>query len=178
MIANNLTPLWGSDQFLPSALIQALGQSLALSGVVFFAIQHLRPQDALTLGAALQVARLMGGEVGTALISTLTRVREQVASNLMGLHLQAGDSSVLQRIAAYGRATTRNFDPTGAVSRGQEVLDSAVRSAATLQSVIDGFVALAFLTAIALLVIVTRRAAPPGPASPRPWFASRGELAS
>ncbi|MBV9726179.1 MAG: MFS transporter, partial [Gammaproteobacteria bacterium] len=41
MVAYNLTPLWGSAQFLPSALLQALGQSFALSGVVFFAILHL-----------------------------------------------------------------------------------------------------------------------------------------
>ena len=35
MVAYNLTPLWGSDQFLPSQLLQALGQSFALSGVIF-----------------------------------------------------------------------------------------------------------------------------------------------
>jgi len=174
MVAYNLTPLWGSDQFLPSAVIQALGQSLALSGVVFFAIQHLRPQDALTLGAALQVGRLMGGEVGTAFVTTLTRVREQVASNLIGLHLQIGDGAVQHRISAYGAATTRTFDPAGAVHRGQAVLDSAVRAAATTQSVIDAFVALGLLTAVALVVVVTRRAAPPGPASPQPWFAKEG----
>jgi len=61
MVAYGLTPIWGSDQFLPSQLLQAVGQSFALSGVLFFAVLHLRPQDALTFGGAVQVARLLGG---------------------------------------------------------------------------------------------------------------------
>lgn len=174
LVAYNLTPLWGSQQFMPAALMQALGQSLALSGVVFFAILHLKIQDALTFGAALQTARLLGGEIGTAFVGTLARVREQVASNLIGLHLQAGDARVLQRIDAYGAATTHTLDPVGATQRGQALLGNAVRAAANTQAVIDGFVVLAFLTAIALLVMVTRKAAPHGPASAPPLFPAAG----
>jgi DHA2 family multidrug resistance protein len=174
MVAYKLTPIWGSDQFIPSALLQALGQSFALSGVIFFGILYLKPQDALTFGAVLQTARLMGGEMGTAFITTLSRVREQIASNLIGLHVQAGDPRVLQRIGAYGAATTRGFDPVGATHRGEIVLDNAVRAAATTQAVMDGFVALAFLTAVALLIVVTRSAAPLGPASAPGLFAMPG----
>jgi DHA2 family multidrug resistance protein len=170
MVAYNLTPIWGSTQFLPSALLQALGQSLALSGVVYFAILHLKIQDALTFGAALQTARLFGGEIGTAFVATLARVREQVASNLIGLHVQAGDGSALQRISAYGAATTRALDPAGAIQRGETVLAGVVRAAANTQAVMDGFVALGFLTAVALLVMVSRNEAPHGPASAPPLF--------
>ena len=88
MVAHSLTPLWGSDQFLPSQLLQAVGQSFALSGVLFFVVLHLRPQDALTFGALIQTARLMGGQVGQAFVVTLARVRGQIASNLIGLHIQ------------------------------------------------------------------------------------------
>jgi len=174
MVAYNLTPLWGSTQFLPSALLQALGQSFALSGVIFFGVLHLRPQDALTFGAVLQTARLMGGEIGTAFVATLARVREQVASNLIGLHLQLGDPQVMQRIGAYGRATTHNADPGSAMHRGELVLASVVRAAATTQAVIDGFVVVALLTAVALVIVVTRSAAPHGPASAAPLFPVRG----
>jgi DHA2 family multidrug resistance protein len=174
MVAYKLTPLWGSDQFIPSALLQALGQSFALSGVIFFGVLHLKPKDALTFGAVLQTARLMGGEMGTAFITTLARVREQIASNLIGLHVQAGDPRVLQRIGAYGAATTRDLDPVGALHRGETVLGNVVRAAATTQSVIDGFVSIAFLTAVALLIIVTRSAAPQGPASAPRLFALPG----
>ncbi len=107
MVAHGLTPSWGTDQFLPSQLVQAVGQSFALSGTVFFAVLHLRPQDALTFGAALQTARIMGGEIGLAFITTFLRVRGQVASNLLGQHIQIGDAQVLQRIQAYGAATAQ-----------------------------------------------------------------------
>ena len=170
MVAYNLTPLWGSYQFLPSSFLQSLGQSFALSGVIFFGILHLKPQDALTFGAVLQTARLMGGEIGSAFVSTLARVREQVASNLIGQHVQAGDPEVIQRVRAYGAATTRVIDPVGAVARGELVLGNVVRSAATTQAVIDCFTAIGVLTAVALLILVVRSAAPEGPASPMPLF--------
>jgi MFS transporter, DHA2 family, multidrug resistance protein len=174
MVAYNLTPIWGSDQFLPSQLLQAVGQSFALSGIVFFGVLHLKPKDALTFGAVIQTARLFGGELGTAFITTLARVREQIASNLIGLHVQVGDAQVVERVRRYGAATTRVTDPTGALQRGRLLLGAAVRSAATTQSVIDGFYVVAVLAAIALLIVVLRSAAPEGPASPLPLFPERG----
>jgi DHA2 family multidrug resistance protein len=122
----------------------------------------------------LQTARLMGGEIGTALVSTLARVRGQVASNLIGQHVQFGDAQVIQRVRAYGAATTRVIDPIGAVSRGEQVLGNVVRAAATTQAVLDGFVVIGGLTAVALLFLVLRSAAPQGPASAPPLFRTRG----
>src|SRR5580658_4182321 len=173
MVAYNLTPLWGSYQFLASSFLQSLGQSFALSGVIFFGILHLRPQDALTFGAVLQTARLMGGEIGSAFVTTLARVREQVASNMLGQHLQVGDPQVIQRVGAYGAATTKVIDPVGAVARGEVALGNVVRVAANTQAVIDCFVVLGLVTAVALLIVITRGAAPEGPASPMPLFRRR-----
>jgi MFS transporter, DHA2 family, multidrug resistance protein len=173
MVAHNLTPIWGSYQFLPSSFLQAVGQSFALTGVLFFGVLHLKPRDVLTFGAVVQTARLMGGELGTAFVSTLSRVREQVASNLIGQHLQVGDPQVIQRVRAYGAVTTRVIDPTSALARGELVLGSVVRAAATTQAVIDGFVAVGVLTAVALLLLALRDPAPEGPASAPPLFRTR-----
>jgi MFS transporter, DHA2 family, multidrug resistance protein len=173
-VAYNLTPLWGSYQFIPSSFLQSLGQSFALSGVIFFGILHLKPQDALTFGVVLQTARLMGGEIGTAFVTTLARVREQVASNLIGQHLQIGDPQVVQRLSAYGAATTKVIDPVGAAARGDIALGNVVRVAANTQAVIDCFVIIGIMTAFALLIVVIRSAAPAGPASPMPLFRARG----
>jgi DHA2 family multidrug resistance protein len=175
LIAHTLTPLWGSDQFLPAALLQAVGQSFALSGTIFFGVLHLRPQDALTFAAALQMARLMGGELGSAFIVTFVRKRGQIASNLLGQHLQSGDSEVVQRIQAYAGATARAGDPSNALTRGATVLNGVVRSAATTQAIIDSFVAIAAATALVLIIIATRRAAPPHPAGHVPFFSPRPE---
>jgi len=173
-VAHGLTPDWTSDQFLPSQLLQAVGQSFALSGILFLAVLNLRPQDAITFGAMVQTARLMGGEIGTAFVATLARVRGQVASNLIGLHVQSGDLAVQQRLAAYAAATARNgADPAGP-ARAAGVLGAVVRSAATTQGVIDAFVAVAALTSVALLFVVAQRPAPLGPASHTPLFTRRG----
>jgi MFS transporter, DHA2 family, multidrug resistance protein len=172
-VAYGLTPIWGSDQFLPSQLLQAVGQSFALSGVVFFSVLHLRPQDAVTFGGALQVARLLGGEVGTAFVVTFARVRGQVASNLIGLHVQVGDGQMLQRLHTYAAVTARAGDPESGMLRGASVLGSVVRAAATTQAVMDTFVAVSALTAVALIVASAQKAAPLGPASARPLFAPR-----
>src|SRR5260370_13137432 len=51
MVAHGLTPVWGTDQFLPSSLLQSIGPSFALSAIVFFAVLHLPPQDPLTFPA-------------------------------------------------------------------------------------------------------------------------------
>jgi MFS transporter, DHA2 family, multidrug resistance protein len=174
MVAHGLTPLWGSDQFLPSQLLQAVGQSFALSGILFFGILHLRPEDALTFGAAIQAARLMGGEIGVAFVATMTRVRGQIASNLIGLHVQTGDGAVLQRLQAYGAVTGRGAaDTTGNLARGAGVLGGVVRQAAATQGVIDAFVVIAALTAVALILAISHRPAPLGPASHRPLFSPR-----
>jgi len=173
MVGYQLTPLWGSPEFLPSQLLQALGQSLALSGVVFFGVLHIRMEDAFTFGAVLQTARLMGGEIGNAFIQTVARVREQVASNLIGQHVQSGDPAVIERLKAYGTATTRIVDPDGAIGRGQLVLGNVVRAAATTQAVADSFVIVAALTAVALMLLVFRSAAPLGPASAPPLLSTK-----
>lgn len=173
MVSYGLTPIWGSDQFLPSQLLQAVGQSFALSGVLFFAVLHLRPQDALTFGASVQVARLLGGQIGQAFVVTFARIRGQVASNLIGLHVHVGDGQVLQRMQSYAAATARAGDPASGPTRGASVLGSVVRSMATTQAVIDTFVAISVLTAVALILAVAHRPAPLGPASARPLFARR-----
>ncbi len=173
MVGYSLTPIWGSEQFLPSQLLQAVGQSFALSGTIFFAVLHLRPQDALTFGAAIQTARLMGGEIGSAFVVTMARVRGQVASNLIGLHIQRGDAQVLHRMQAYAAATARAGDPASGPLRGASVLGSVVRSMATTQAVIDTFITVGALTAVVLLLVITHKPAPIGPASALPLFAPR-----
>ena len=66
-------------------------------------------------------------------------------------------------IRAYGNVTTRVADPDNAANRGALVLGNAVRAAATTQAVMDCFVVVAFLSAIALLFVVYRSAAPEAP---------------
>jgi MFS transporter, DHA2 family, multidrug resistance protein len=173
IVAHGLTAVWGSDQFMPSHLMQALGQSFALTGIVFYAVQHIRPAWALTLGAISQTARLMGGEVGQAFVVTFVRVRTQVADNLIGQHVHIGDAATDQRLHLYAAATARAGDAGNAAARGASVMGQVVRSAATTQAVIDAYVAIAAFAALAMLLLAAQKAPPAGPAAPRPIVARR-----
>jgi len=177
-VAHDLTSVWGSEEFLPSQMLQAIGQSFALSGILFFAVLHLRPQDALTFGAAVQVARLMGGEIGTAFVATCVRVRSQIASNQIGQQVHIGDPMVVQRLQAYAAAAGKTVDPASANLRAASLLGAVVRRAAATQGVIDTFVVVGGLTALALAMVVAHRPAPIGPASYRPLFAPRDAASS
>jgi DHA2 family multidrug resistance protein len=174
LVAHGLTPVWGSDQFLPSQMLQALGQSFALSGILFFAVLHLRPEDALSFGGAVQTARLMGGELGSAFVVTFVRVRSQTASNTIGQHVQMGDAAVGHRLSVYAAVAARaGGDASAAAARGALVLARVVRSAASTQGVIDAFIALAAMTALGLIFLVAHRPAPIGPASPMTFWRRR-----
>jgi hypothetical protein len=80
---------------------------------------------------------------------------------------------VLHRLQTYAAATGRSVDPATATERAAAVLAGVVRSAAATQGVIDGFVAIGALTALALLLVVAHKPAPIGPASHMPLFAPR-----
>lgn len=170
IVAHGLTPLWGSDQFLPSELIQAVGQSFALTGIIFYGVLNMPPEDALSFGATAQIARLFGGEIGLAFVTTFARVRGQIASNLIGTHLQSGNGNVVDRLKLYAAATSREGNPAAGPLRAARLLGNAAHSAAVTQGIIDTFVAIAALSAVGLLVLATCRHAPNRPASPRPLF--------
>ena len=166
MVARGLTPLWGSDQFLLSQLFQALGQSLAMTGVIYATVLTMRMDIALTFGALVQITRLLGGEFGSAFVATFHRIREQRASNLIGAHVQSGAEDVLHRLQAYGHVVARSghLDPQG--SAATSVLGRVVQGAATTQGVIDGFAALGVTVTIGLFALSMLRL--PAEAAPQP----------
>ena len=163
-MASFITSDWATDDFLISQVLQAFGQSAALISFVLFAVRHLRPADAMTFGVVLQTVRLMGGEAGNAFIQTYVRVREQVDSNLLGLHVISGASDVAERLAAYTNAiATQSIGATGAASRAASLLAQAVRDQADVLSYRDGFTIVSIAVVAMLLMTAMLRPAPTSP---------------
>ena len=161
LTAKNLTPDWTGREFLAPQIMQALGQSFAISGVVFFAVLQVKPADALTFGTLIQTTRLLGGELGVAFMSTFVRIQEQTASALLGVHVQVGAPIVDQRIQTYAEAVyPRSSGPSEAYSRALDLLSSAVRKQADVLSYIDGFAVVAIATCAAFVVIAILRDPP------------------
>ena len=153
LMGTGLTQDWATDDFLPSQVLQAVGQSFALTAVVVLAVQSMSPADVLTIGTLLQTSRLFGGEIGTAFMQTFVRVREQVHSNLIGLHVDSLGGQTADRLAAYRNAVAaHSSDAAHAIAQGTSLLGSAVAKQAAVLSYIDGFLAAA-IGAYACLVL-------------------------
>lgn len=129
--------------------------------LVLFAVRHLRPADALTFGVLLQTARLLGGEIGNAFMQTFVRVREQVASNLVGQHVQSGGILVGERLDAYTNGLLAQSEGvTHASARAASLLGQAIRDQANVLSYEDGFTIVS-LTVAAMLVLTALLRPPP-----------------
>jgi DHA2 family multidrug resistance protein len=166
-MGTGITHEWSPDDFIPMALMQSLGQGLTFTGLLIFAVSNANPARTTAFVAYIQVMRLDIIEIAGTVMSTWLRVREQIHSNLIGLHVSAGDSEVAhaldhlkeQFIAHSAAAET-------ALARATSTLTLLVRRQADVLSFIDGF-AVTFWAAIAgMLLVSLMRAAPPGPLTP------------
>ena len=64
LMGTGLTQEWATDDFLPSQVLQAIGQSFVFTAIVVLGVRSMNPADVLTLGALFQTTRLFGGEIG------------------------------------------------------------------------------------------------------------------
>jgi MFS transporter, DHA2 family, multidrug resistance protein len=164
LMATGLTSEWATDDFLPSQILQALGQSFALTALLALIVRSINPADALAIGCLLQISRLFGGEVGTAFMQTFVRVREQIHSNLVGLHVDGTAGLTIDRLTAYGNLVrTRTADFGEASGRATKILATTVAQQASVLSYIDGFTAAAGGAFLCLLLVALMRRPPPSP---------------
>ena len=163
-MAASLTSQWATVDFLPSQILQALGQSFALTALLALIVRTINPSDALAIGCLLQISRLFGGELGTAFMQTFVRVREQVHSNLVGLHVSGSGGFVIDRLNSYQAViATHTADPGNAAASASKLLTGAVAQQAAVLSYIDGFMAAAAGAFVCLLLVALMRRPPPSP---------------
>jgi DHA2 family multidrug resistance protein len=124
-------------------------------------LKHLEPSEIFTFGAFLQTARLFGAQLGSAFVQTFVRVREQIYSNLIGLHVDAGSLLTNQRLEDYARSIAgRSVGDPEAAARATALLARAVQSQAYVLAYIDGFMVLGFAVIGALLLMLLLRDPP------------------
>jgi DHA2 family multidrug resistance protein len=166
-IGIHVTHEWSPDDFIPMALMQSLGQGLTFTGLLVFAISNVNPAHATAFAAYIAVWRVNMIEFNAAAMTTWLRVREQVHSNLVGLHVSAGDNDVAQTLThLVGRFVGDGAAAETTLARAMSTLASFVKREADVLSIIDGF-EVTFWAAIAgLLLISLMRVAPQGPLSP------------
>jgi MFS transporter, DHA2 family, multidrug resistance protein len=163
-LATGLTSEWATVDFLPSQILQAIGQSFALTALVSLVVRTINPADALAIGSLLQISRLFGGEIGTAFMQTFVRVREQIHSNLVGLHVDGTAGMTIDRLVTYRDLIgARTSDLGEAGGRAAKLLATTVMQQASVLSYIDGFMAAAAGAFACLLLVALMRRPPPSP---------------
>ncbi|WP_448207598.1 MFS transporter [Azospirillum sp. sgz302134] len=160
-VASHLTAEWVSTNFLPSQMLQAFGQSFAMTSLILFNVKNLNQTHILTLGALLQTSRLLGGELGAAFVQTFLRVREQFHSFTLGMNVASGDPETAQRLAGTtARLVGRSVGPGEAAERAAALLSSTVRGQAYVLAYIDGFVVIGWFIIGGLVLVALLRPAP------------------
>jgi len=166
-LAGQLTSGWATDDFLPSQILQAVGQTFALTSLTWFSLKHLQPAEILTFGALLQTGRLFGSEIGSAFIQTFVRVREQIHSNYVGQHIVSGAPSTVARLQAYAQAVmSRSVGEPQDTARAAALLATAARKQSYVLAYIDGFMFLAIAVTVGLLLMLTLKDPPEAPVLP------------
>jgi DHA2 family multidrug resistance protein len=155
------TSAWSAANYYRSELLMGVGQSFAFIGLVadivlqaLFSGGLAKPQAALTFSAFFHVVRLFGGQMGVALMTHYIAVREQIHSNLLGLHVQRGDwlsdTSIQQLTAGF---YSKSYALSAAAGRAIDIIGGRLRVQAYTQTFIDGFHLVAWACVLALLLI-------------------------
>jgi len=145
LINSNFTSVWAADNYYRSEILMAVGQSFAMLGLVASLVLQAAfsgaiqaPQRALTFSAFFHTVRLLGGQAGVAMMTHFIPKQEQLHSNLLGLHVQAGnwltDASLRGLAAAF---VGRSNGLIAATGRSLGVIDSKLRLQAYSLTVID-----------------------------------------
>ena len=102
--------------------------------------------------------RIFGGQVGLAAMTRFISLREKFHSNLLGLHVQAGDWATDERLRLLNWGfRPESAGPEEAHNRALEILDSEIRAQAYTMAVADGFILIAWMAVIYLLLMLFLR---------------------
>jgi DHA2 family multidrug resistance protein len=163
----NLTHEWVSADFLPGQLVEAVGLAFCITSLVTYAIANIVPAQAAAIAAMIQIARLLGAELGNSFTQTFVRVREQIYSHNIGLHLSQGRDLVegaLTRFSTlFGDRPTGLGDPIG---QSLELLASLIRREAYVWAYIDAFWVVAWGLVLSLGLVLLLPTPPPNPMTP------------
>jgi MFS transporter, DHA2 family, multidrug resistance protein len=162
-IETGLTHDWVGGDFMVSQLIEAVGLAFCDHLGDRLRRRQRRSGAAAAVATTIQIARWLGSEIGSAVIQTLVRVREQVYSNLIGLHVMTGLPATAQLAGPFGSRATGIGEPA---AQGTAVLASIVRREAYVLAYIDAFWLIAWVSALGILLVLLLRPPPPNPLIP------------
>jgi MFS transporter, DHA2 family, multidrug resistance protein len=159
---------WSAANYFRTELLLGLGQSFAFIGLVatiilqgIFSGGLSKPQWILTFSAFFHTVRLFGGELGAVFMGHFIAQREKLHSNLLGLHVQAGDwITDANTHALTAGVFSKSSGLPAATGRAIGLMSGRVRLQAYTLSIIDGFYLVAWACVVALLLTALLRESP------------------
>jgi MFS transporter, DHA2 family, multidrug resistance protein len=159
---------WAAENFYRTELLTGVGQAFAFIGLVgcivlqaIFAGALAKPQWVLTLSAYFHTIRIFGGTAGAIYMGHFITQREKLHSNLLGLHVSAGDWITSQNLHAVTAGLYAKSSGMGAAGgRAIGVIAARLRLQAYSLSILDGFLLIAWSCAVALIFVALLRKSP------------------
>jgi DHA2 family multidrug resistance protein len=168
LLGTQLTHDWARGDFVTIVLLLSIGQALTLLPIIITLLSNSDPTRATALAAYVQVTRLGGAEIGIALMGTWLRVREQVHSYYIGLHVETGGADVTQVLKGFANYFAGD-DAGSAAARAVALLASLVQREANVLAYIDGFWLCFWFAVAGLVAVACITRAPAGPFTPEPF---------
>jgi DHA2 family multidrug resistance protein len=170
-----LTHDWARGDFVGIVILQSIGQALTLLPIIILALSNVDTTRTTAFAAYIQIMRLGGAEIGIALMGTWLRVREQIHSNYLGLHVQNGTFDVTRLLKQLGDYFA-SHGAGAAPARALGTLSARVQREANVLAYIDGFWLCFWLAMVALFCVALMTRAPPGPFTPAPFGFAKNVL--
>jgi MFS transporter, DHA2 family, multidrug resistance protein len=175
LLGMQLTHDWAPADFSTIMILLSIGQVFTLTPTILTLVSNSDSSRATAFSAYIQIIRVGGAEIGVALMTSWLRVREQIHSNYLGLHVAGGSSEVGHRLTALADHF-RDRGADAAAARATYVLSESVAREANVLAYIDGFSLCFWLAVAGLFCVCWITRAPPGPFTPAPFGFAKAML--
>jgi DHA2 family multidrug resistance protein len=159
---------WAAENFYRTELLTGVGQAFAFIGLVgcivlqaIFAGALAKPEWVLTFSAFFHTIRIFGGTAGAIYMGHFLAQREKLHSNLLGLHVSAGNWITGQNVHAVTASLyAKSSGMAAAGARAIDLISARLRLQAYSLSILDGFLLIAWSCACALIFVALLRKSP------------------
>jgi MFS transporter, DHA2 family, multidrug resistance protein len=156
---------WAGSSFELIELALAAGFACSYIGLVSSIVLEAlesgalnKASDVATLSGFMHFTRIFGGSVGVAIMTRLLSVREQFHSNMLGLNVQAGSWLTDERLRMLtGGLFSGSTGSQEAQHRAIDILSQQVRGQAYTLAISDAFIAIGWISAGFLLMMLFMR---------------------
>jgi DHA2 family multidrug resistance protein len=167
-LCSQYTTAWAAENFYRTELLVGVGQAFAFIGLVgcivlqaIFTGALAKAEWVLSFSAYFHVIRIFGGTAGAIYMGHFVAQREKLHSNLLGLHVSAGNWITDQNIRALTAGlSAKTSGMAAAGARAVDLIAARLRLQAYSLSLNDGFLLISWSCACALILVALLRKSP------------------